>query len=218
MQGHHDGRWYRTLSFTQDNISYTSAGESRSTWFERQMVPRRLRIDFTAPVADGSGTLFRNDSAYTFQNGRLAQSAPRLHPLLLLSADAYALDEDTVMAALAKLAIDTTTVRSDSWDGRRVWVAGAAEGDSTSNQFWVDAERLVLLRLLDSQRAADRTIRTDYHFSYQTVDGFLVPHEIVFIRDGKPYWHETYVDVKVNPPLPDSIFLPANWSHGVPTG
>lgn len=217
MQGHYADRWYRTLSFTQENVSYSSAGESHSTWSERQMVPRRLRIDFVSPDADGSGILFRNDSAYTFQNGKLAQAVPQLHPLLLLSADAYALPADTVMAALAHLAMDTTILRTDSWDGRRVWVAGAADGDSTSNQFWVDAERWLLLRLVSSTSTAARAVRSDYHFSYQVVDGVPVPKEIVFLRDGRAYWRETYVGVQVNPQLPDSIFLPANWSHGVPS-
>lgn len=217
MQGHYAGRWYGSLSFRQENVSYTSAGESRSTWFERQSVPKRLRIDFVAPVADGSGTLFRNDSVYSFQNGRLAQGAPQLHPLLLLSADLYALPADTVMAALARLAVDTTTLRAGDWEGRRVWVAGAAAGDSTSDQLWVDAERWVLLRLVYSQRAAARTIRTDYHFSYQTVDSLPVPREIVFLRDGKPYWRESYTDVRVNPPIADSVFTPGLWSQGVPT-
>lgn len=217
MKGDHDGRWYSTLSFQQSNVAYSSAGETRSSWFERQSVPRRLRIDFIEPDADGSGLLFRNDSAYTFQSNRVAQSVPQLHPLLLLSADLYALPVDTTMAALAKLDIDTTRLRRDNWTDRPVWVVGAAFGDSTSTQFWVDAERWVLLRFVNNQSAGTRTVRTDHHFSYQTVDSLLVPREIVFRRNGTTYWRETYTDVKVNPPLADSIFLPARWRANVPT-
>lgn len=216
MRGHYDGRWYNTLSFRQENISYTSGGENRSSWFERQSVPRRLRIDFLTPVADGSGILFRNDSAYSFQNGRLAQGAPQLHPLLLLSADLYALPVDTTMAALARLDIDTTQFRRGRWEDSPVWVVGAPDGDSTANQFWVDADRWVLLRLVHSQRAGTRTVRTDYRFTYQVVDSLPVPREIVFLRNGAPYWRESYTDVRVNPPVPDSIFLPARWQEGVP--
>ena len=216
MRGHYDGRWYNTLSFRQENVAYSSGGENRSSWFERQHVPRRLRIDFLTPVADGSGILFRNDSAYSFQNGRLAQGAPQLHPLLLLSADLYALPVDTTTAALTSLNIDTTQLRRDRWDDRPVWVVGAAEGDSTANQFWVDAERWILLRLVHSQQAGARTVRTDYRFTYQTVDSLPVPQEIVFLRNGAPYWRETYTDVRVNPPVADSVFLPDRWQEGIP--
>ncbi|MHB1225275.1 MAG: LolA-like protein [Gemmatimonadaceae bacterium] len=216
MKGHYDGRWYNTLSFRQENVAYASGGENRSTWFERQHVPRRLRIDFLTPVADGSGILFRNDSAYSFQNGQLSQSAPQLHPLLLLSADLYALPVDTTVDALARLEIDTTQLRRDRWDDHPVWVVGAAAGDSTASQFWVDSDRWVLLRLLHSQRAGTRTVRTDYRFTYQTVDSLPVPQEIVFLRNGAPFWRETYTDVLVNPPVPDSIFLPTRWQEGVP--
>ncbi len=216
MKGDHDGRFYSTLSFRQSNVAISSAGETRSSWFERQSVPRRLRIDFIEPDADGSGILFRNDSAYTFQRNRLAQSVPQLHPLLLLSADLYALPVDTTMDALASLKIDTTRLRRDRWTDRPVWVVGAISGDSTSNQFWVDAETWVLLRFVNNQTAGTRTVRTDHHFSYQTVDSLLVPKEIVFLRNGAPYWRETYTDVKVNPPLADAIFLPARWQANVP--
>lgn len=216
MKGDHDGRFYSTLSFRQLNVAISSAGETRSSWFERQSVPRRLRIDFIEPDADGSGILFRNDSAYTFQRNSLAQSVQQLHPLLLLSADLFALPVDATMAALAKLRIDTTRLRRDRWTNRPVWVVGAASGDSTSNQFWVDADRLVLLRFVNNQAAGTRTVRTDHHFSYQVVDSVLVPKEIVFIRNGAPYWRETYTEVKVNPPLADAIFLPARWKANVP--
>ncbi len=216
MKGEHDGRFYSTLSFRQSNVAYSSAGETRSSWLERQSLPRRLRIDFVEPDADGSGILFRNDSAYTFQRNTLAQRVAQLHPLLLLSADLYALPVDTTMAALAKLNIDTTRLRRDRWTDRPVWIVGAASGDSTSTQFWVDAERWVLLRFVNNQAAGTRNVRTDHHFSYQTVDSLLVPKEIVFLRNGAPYWRETYTDVKVNPPLADAIFLPARWQANVP--
>ncbi len=216
MKADHAGRWYSTLSFRQSNVAYSSAGETRSSWFERQSVPRRLRIDFITPDADGSGILFRNDSAYTFQRNVLTQRVSQLHPLLLLSADLYALPVDTTVSALAKLGIDTTRLRRDSWTDRPVWVVGAGSGDSTSTQFWVDAERWVLLRFVNNQKAGTRTVRTDHHFSYQTVDSLLVPKEIVFLRNGAAYWRETYTDVKVNPPLSDSIFLPGSWQAYVP--
>lgn len=217
MRARHADGFYRTLVFRQQNVAYTSVGEHRSEWLEHQAVPGRLRIDFLTPVADGSGTLFRADSAYSFQNGRLMQAVPQLHPLLLLSADVYALSVDTTMARIGRLGIDTTRLRADRWRDRAVWVVGAAAGDSTSTQFWVDAERLLLVRLYQRQPGPGGQSRTtEYQFEYQDVSGVPVPREILFLRDGKPYFRETYVEARVNVPVADSLFDPARWAQSVP--
>ncbi|HEX5580982.1 MAG TPA: hypothetical protein VFX39_05340 [Gemmatimonadaceae bacterium] len=220
MRAQHADSFYRTLTFRQENTTYTSAGEQASAWFERQVVPGLLRIDFVEPVADGSGILFRNDSAYTFQHGELAQSVPQLHPLLLLAADVYAIPVDTTMDKLARLGLDTTVVRGDTWNARPVWVVGAPAGDTTSTQFWVDAERMLLVRLFHRQPApGGRPPRTtEYQFEYQDVQGFPVPRQILFLRDGKPFFRETYVDPRPNAPVDDSVFVPTRWAGTVPQG
>lgn len=218
MRGDWEGRWYETLEFRQLNTVYSSAGgEQRSEWIERQRVPKLLRIDFLAPLPNGSGIIFRNDSAYTFDAGTLARSAEQLHPLLLLSADVYALSVDSTMAALGRLAIDTTVLRRDTLESRPVYVVGAPAGDSTSSQFWVDADRMLLVRLVHRQTTTSgREVSTDYHFTYQDVDGFAVPAEILFVRGGRPFYREQYVDVRPNVPVDDALFDPAQWSQGVP--
>jgi hypothetical protein len=219
MHAQHAGRWYETLEFRQRNTAYTAAGEARDAgeWLERQRVPKLLRIDFVAPQANGSGILFRSDTQYVFDAGTLDQSMPLLHPLLLLSADAYALPVDSTVRQLARLGIDTTRVRRGTWQARPVHVVGAAAGDSTTPQFWIDAERLLLVRLVHAQRAANgRTVATDYHLTYQDVAGVPVPREIVFHRDGRPYFRETYLDVRPNAAVADSLFDPAHWARGIP--
>ncbi|HEU4631087.1 MAG TPA: hypothetical protein VFS08_15150 [Gemmatimonadaceae bacterium] len=217
MRGDWEGRWYRTLEFRQLNTVFASAGEQESEWIERQRVPKLLRIDFIAPQPNGSGIIFRNDSVYTFDAGALARSAEQLHPLLLMSADVYALPVDSTVAALGRLAIDTTQLRRDTWESRPVYVVGAPAGDSTTSQFWVDAERMLLVRLVHRQTApTGRTVSTDYRFSYQDVDGFAVPSEILFVRGGRPFYRERYVDVRPNAPVDDAVFDPALWAQGVP--
>lgn len=219
MRDAYAGRWYETLEFRQRNTAYTAAGETRDAgeWLERQRVPGLLRIDFVAPQANGSGILFRADSQYVFDGGRLAQQMPLLHPLLLLSADAYALPTDSTVRALARLGVDTSVVRSGAWQERPAWIVGAAAEDSTSPQFWIDAERLLLVRLVHAQQAeSGRTVTTDYHLVYQDVAGLPVPREIVFHRAGRPYFREEYLDVRPNVAVDDSLFLPAHWARGVP--
>jgi len=210
------GKWYETLEFRQLNTTYTSVGEQTSEWLERQRVPKRLRIDFVSPQPNGSGLLYRGDSAYTFDAGTPTGAAPQRNPLLLLTADVYALPPDSTLATLATLGVDTTQIRHDEWGGRPVIVMGAAAGDSTSTQLWVDAERMLLLRLVWAQTAGSRTVVTDYHLTYQDVGGFAVPQEIVFLRRGRPYFRERYVDVRPNVPLDSALFDPAQWARGAP--
>jgi hypothetical protein len=210
------GKWYETLEFRQLNTTYTSVGEQTSEWLERQQVPGRLRIDFVSPQPNGSGLLYRGDSVYTFDAGAQARAVEQPHPLLLLTADVYARASDTTMALLAELGVDTSLVRVDDWNGRPVTVMGAAAGDSTSTQLWVDAERMLLLRLIWAQAAGGRTVVTDYHLTYQEVGGFTVPQEIVFLRRGRPYFRERYVEVRPNAPLDPALFDPAQWARGTP--
>lgn len=210
------GRWYRSLEVRQVNTTYTRSGEHSSEWIERQLVPGLLRIDFVAPQANGSGLLYRGDSVYAFDAGKQTSATRQPQPLQLLTADVYALGEDTTVAALETLGVDLGQFRADRWQERPVYVVGAAAGDSTTTQFWVDAERMLLLRLLWAQPAGERTIVTDYHVSYQDVGGFPVPQEIVIHRNGRPYLRERYAEVRPNAPLEPSLFDPAQWAQGAP--
>jgi hypothetical protein len=212
MKARYDGEWYRTLTFLQNNTRYKADGsEERSQWKEYQRVPGRLRIEFL-PATSGGGIIFRDDTIHTFSENRKASSTPQIHPLLLLSADLYALPVERTLAALDSLRIDRTVLRQDRWQERPAYVVGAPAGDSTRAQFWVDAERMLLVRLITSQQAAGRTVNTEYHFTYQDVSGRPVPKEIVFLRDGRPFWREEYVDVTVDAELPESLFDPARWA------
>lgn len=206
-------RYFRTLTFRQKNTLFRQGGgEELSEWLEYQQVPGRLRIEFL-PAAPKNGILFRDNRQYAFNNGRLTQEVPLVHPLLLLSADVYAQPVDTTMRALVAVKIDTVRLHESTWLGQRAYVVGAAPGDTTSNQFWVDTERMLLLRLVQKNTTAQgRTVVTEYHFTYQDVAGIAIPKVIRFLRDGREYWREEYVDARVNVPLDPSLFDPAQWS------
>ena len=216
MRGDWAGRWYESLEFRQLNTATTRSGEHASEWIERQRVPGLLRIDFVSPQPNGSGLLYRGDSVYTFDAGAQTGAARQPHPLRLLSADVYALPGEATIAALTEAGVDVAQFRVDQWQGQPAYVVGAPAGDSTSSQFWVDAERMLLVRLVWAQEAGGRTVVTDYHVTYQDVGGFAVPQEIVFLRGGRPYFRERYTDVRTNVPLDSALFDPAQWARGAP--
>src|SRR5438270_11727652 len=68
MRRTHGGSWYRTLSFTQNNILYATTGrETRSQWLEHARVPGRLRIDYL-PLSTRSGVLYDGARVHVFDN------------------------------------------------------------------------------------------------------------------------------------------------------
>ena len=104
-------------------------------------MPGMLRIDIT-PIDSGRAMVFRNDSLYIFRNGTLARALPYVHPLMVLGSDIYSLPPARTLDKLRTLRFDLSKLSRATWNDRAVYVVGAATGDTTSAQFWVDRERL----------------------------------------------------------------------------
>ena len=213
MHDRYSGNWYRSLRFTQSNTFYTqSGGEQKSRWVEHLSVPGKLRIDFE-PLSSKSGLLILNNRVTTFDNGKRVDSRRSIQPILTLTADVYAIPAEVTMRRLDSLKIDIDKFRSAKLDKRKVYVVGADDGDLESNQVWIDAERLLLVRVIQQEKRGDKTVVTDTRVGdYKDVDGFPIAHEFVSTRDGKPYFREQYENVRVNADLPDGIFDPSKWS------
>ena len=214
MHDKYSDNWYRTLRFSQSNTFYTSSGqEQKSRWVENLSVPGRLRIDFE-PLSAKSGLLILNNRVTTFDNGKRIDSRRSIQAILTLTADVYAIPAEVTMRRLDSLKIDLGKFRSDKLDKKRVYVLGSSDdNDTTSNQVWIDADRLLLLRLIQTEKRGERSITTDTHVGgYKDVDGFPIAHEFTSYRDGKPYFREMYEDVHVNEELPSGLFDASRWS------
>ena len=217
MHDRYSGNWYRTLRFAQTNTFYTQSGkEEKSRWVENLSVPGRLRIDFE-PLSSKSGMLILNNRVTTYDNGRRVDSRRSIQAILTLTADVYAIPAAVTIRRLDSLKIDLDKFRTDKLDKKKVYVIGADDGDLQSNQVWIDAERLLLVRLIQTETRGDRTVTTDTSVGeYRDIDGFPVAHEYVSMRDGKPYFKEEYENVRVNADLPAGIFDPTRWSSVQP--
>jgi len=220
MHDKYADNWYRTLRFSQTNTFYASNGtEQKSRWVENLSVPGRLRIDFES-LSSKSGLLILNNRVTTFDNGKRTDSRRSLQAILTLTSDVYAIPPEITVRRLDSLKLDLSYIHSDKLDKKKVWVVGAKdENDSTSNQMWIDAERLLLVRLIQSVKAGDRIVTTDTRVGgYKDIDGFPVAHEFVSFRAGKPYFKEEYENVRVNEALPANIFDASNWASVDPRG
>jgi hypothetical protein len=154
-----------------------------------------------------------DDNVASFDNGIRVDFRPSVNPLLLLTADVYAASLPTIMRELDSLHVETDLIRTDEWDGHPVYVVGAKAGDSTSNQMWVDAERLLLLRFIQRSKAGERTMVSDMRVqSYKEIQGFTIPTEFLVLRNGRPVWREEYANVRINEVFPTGTFDQARWN------
>lgn len=207
MHDKYAGGWYKTLTFVQKNSRPLASGANdTTTWLEAIVVPGLLRIDFE-PRAQGNGIIFRNDSQYVFQGKKLTQAVARPHPLMLLGFDVYALPVSQTVATLGQLGFDLSKLREDNWQGRPVYVVGAASGDTRTRQFWVDREHLYFVRMLQPAQDTTRVSETRFN-KYQRLDGGWIAPEVEFLTDGKLVFLEEYTEIKIGVQLDSALFDP----------
>lgn len=212
MRDRYARAWYRTLTFVQRS-SYMRADGTPSrveTWYEAAELPGRLRIDL-GDIARGNGVLYRGDSAYTIQNGQITDRRLDRNPLLVLGFDVYAQPVPRTMEQLRGEHIDLSVLHTDTLYGRPVYVVGAGPSDTTTNQFWVDAERLVFVRLIETnpERKTTRDIRFEKYVQH---GGGWVAEEVRMLAAGKEIFREEYSNVRVNVSLDENLFIPERWS------
>lgn len=211
MHDRYAGKWYPTLAFVQKNTRYLeNGGTDTSTWSEVLSFPGKLRID-VEPRANGNGNIYRNDTVYVFNSGRLVRQARAPHPLLLLGFDVYFIPVERAMAGLREIGFDVTRMHEATWQGRPAYVVGAAPGDARSRQFWIDRERLVFVRMIEpSRRDTTKIAEIRFNKYYQVGEAWLAP-EVEFFFDGARDFLEEYTEIKTGMPVADSVFDPARW-------
>lgn len=221
MYATYAGKWFQTMQFTQENTRFAPNGRTeRSTWREYMLVPGRLRIEFL-PEAGGNGAIYADGNVYSFEGGKLARTAAQVNILLVLTADVYAQPATSTARQLTALGLDLARLRTDTWKGRRVYIVGATgPTDVGSPQFWVDAETWVVLRVIDRPALGSPQgprPATEYQVGdFRTMGGVPVAHEILFLRDGQPFFKEQYTNVQLNQPLDARLFSSSQWRAPAP--
>ena len=207
MRERYLGKWYRTLTFVQKT---TLADGKVETWYEAAELPGKLRIDI-APLEGKNTLLFRNDSLYEFKAGKLAESHPMIHPLMVLGFDVYAQTIETTARQLRSLGFDLAKLHEATWQGRPAYVVGAAAGDSVTRQFWIDKERLYFVRMVEPGKK-DPSARVETLFNkYIPMGQGWLETEVRFMVNGKTKMLEEYSEPKADPKLDPAIFEPSRW-------
>lgn len=209
MHDRYVAKWYTTLTFTQATQRRTASDTMvHEVWYESLKLPGRLRIDIGAP--DGDPTiLYARDSIFVRRGSRTLPPRAGRNPLLLLGFDVYTQPIERTVSILREEGFDLRKMHEGTWQGRRVFIVGAPPGDTTSRQFWVDAERLLFVRMVGPE-APGRPGLEDVRFDrYQPAGGGWLATLVTDSRGGKVVQHEEYSDVRVNVPIPESRMDPA---------
>ena len=211
MRARYDGKWYQTLTFTQQTSRLQADGKwNVQTWYEAMKIPGSLRIDF-APISAGNGVIYVRDSAFTVSNGRPLRGQPSINPLLLLGFDVYANAPARTASILRKEGFNLARVHADTFQGRSMIVVGARAADMHTRQFWVDAERLYFVRTLEPAPRDSTKVQDVRFLNYRREgDGWIAPR-VEIHTDGKLVFFEDYSDIRTNVALDDALFDPTKW-------
>ncbi len=207
MRERYEGHWYRTLTFVQK----TTLPDGRvETWYEALSAPGMLRIDI-APLDSMRTLIFRSDSLYEFRGGKLVSSRDLVHPLLLLGFDVYVQPESVTVEKLRRLGYDLTRLHETTWQGRLTYVVGAAAGDTTTRQFWIDKERLYFVRSLEPA-PQDPAVTVETRFEkYREMDGGWLELEVLFLSNGQVRMREEYGDPRTGVAFDPELFRTDRW-------
>jgi hypothetical protein len=214
MRAAYDGKWYHTLTFVQTTIQKSPNGpDVRQTWYETVAhtpeTGTRIRIDINDP-SQGNGVTSTNDSTWTVRGGTLQAARAGGNPFLPFIEGVYVQPVERTVREIAPLKVDMSDVRAATWDGRAVWVVGAAAGDTTSPQFWIDAERNVLLRLI--LRPNESAPPLDVHLSdYVPLGGGMLATKIAMYSGGVLRTAQHYTEWKADVPVDPALFDVTKW-------
>ena len=210
MHDRYEGRWYRSLTFTQDTYWATDSETPRTeVWREWMALPGRLRIEMGDPLS-GIDAIYARDSTFILQEGELADAQPQRNRLLILGFDVYAQAPSETIRQLRAEGIDLGAFRTDVWQRRPVYVVGTPD----RGEVWIDAERLLFVRLVEPATIGDAVRDVRFEGYVPLGEAWIAPRVEVWSGDELVFW-EVYRDIEADAPLDPVLFNPRRWADGL---
>jgi hypothetical protein len=209
MHAKYEKAWFDTTRFAQRTTTYDAGGKAKvDTWYERIQLPGKLRIDI-GPMEDGNALILADGQLHTFKAGSKVDSRPLTSLALLLGFDVYKQSPETTLAQLQHEGVDTTKVHEESWQGRQVLVVGAMKGDSASTQFWVDKERLLVLRIMQPDRKNPAKSSDIRFLDFRNQKRGVIAARIDVYQESRLVMSEEYSAIETDIPLDKAWFDPS---------
>lgn len=208
MHARFSGKWYKTFTFTQETQHYRNDSLVRtSTWHEFIVFPGKFRIDI-GEAKDSNAVIYLNDSVFSFRKGKLVRRDYNADNLTFLLGGMYFLSLDSVKRKMTKDGYDLSKGYETKWKERRVYVIGAANAEDKSNQIWVDAEHLYIVKFVKFVDGEKEEGILSGHSRFgqawsETLFDFYVNDKLV--------QKEVYRNCKANEPIDEEMFDPGKF-------
>jgi len=207
MHARYADTWYRRLRVRQEVIFHDEAGAPtrREVWTELIELPGKVR-SIIGDESDGNGELYVQGAFHIIRDGRVVQRSPQPHPVLLIGYDVYCQDPAETARALEIAGFDLSKLHGAEWNERPIYVVGADEGDNTANQFWIDAERLLCLRIIN--RSPSGALIDIQFTDYEPFAGAWLCTELIFYRNGTLLIYERDLEHSILASIDPKMFSP----------
>ena len=150
--------------------------------------------------------IFKNDSSYNYRKNELKKIKYNTNTLLLLLGGMYYRELADVDTRLKNEGYSTQVLSTQKWDKQTVYVIGALEGDTTSNQIWVSKKNWRVVRIIEKM---DESSTMDMTFdTFQKSCNGYTETKVTFKRNGKIEQVEAYYDIKAHDTFPTEVFSP----------
>jgi outer membrane lipoprotein-sorting protein len=207
MHARYVGHWYKDITFNQTTTILGQSGQNNDqAWYVAIAAPGKQRIDYVNPDL-GNGILVRSDSTYFFAGGRAVRGSVGWSDLLLLTQDVYMQAPEVTISILRSLGYQLSRLRVSSFDNHTTYVVGSnSVVDSASKQFWVERDRMLLVRL--------REKRGEGQFSDIRIGDFIkagdgwIAKQTYQMQNGVPRLHQQIAGVKTDTQLNPDLFEP----------
>lgn len=208
MHKRYSGKWYKSFTFTQTTEQYRNDSLIKtSTWYESIVFPDKFRIDF-GDKQDGNAVIYLKDSVYSFRKTKLVRTTFNDDDLTFLLGGMYFYDFETVKTKMQKQGYDLSKFHEDNWQGKPVYVIGAANASEKSNQLWIDKEKLIVLKFIkyNGEEKEEGIFKNHKPFG----DAWSETGCDFYIND-KLIQKEVYNDCKADVKIDLNIFDPTNF-------
>ena len=214
MRAAYDGKWYHTLTFVQKTTFHRADGVQEQTWHETLShtgAGTKLRIDM-GDLAAGNGVIFTPDSTFPVRDGKAMPPRGSGNEFLPLIEGVYVQPVAKTKAELSQMKVDWNAVRTGTYKGKPVWVVGTSSAsDTTSPQFWVEADRKLLVRMMIRPNETQPPLDVDLDGYVRVGNGAWLATKIMISQNGKPLQGEEYTNWKVDVPVDPAMFDVAQW-------
>jgi len=204
MEAEYHGKWYPHMTFRQATSFYKGDSLQRQqTWYEAATIGEGLIIKFDS-IPSGSGLLFKNDTMYVYQMGKLVQQSFRVHDILELGFNVYKQAPELSIKKLKTAGIDF-----DFFDQtERHYLLG----NPAVKQAFIEKERMVFTKIISIN--GEKTSRIEFNNYQQLGEGWIAP-EVLFFTNDTMTVKEEYFDIKMPETLPGNLFDASRFSEVV---